>query len=692
MSKQKRLRKRADILKKRKMERRARKMRILKVKRQVREFYKKFAFERRMKKAQLKKLEKQVSFLKRQFVRARRGYVYARSLKRRQRKAAALSGARKAYFSTRAKAYQLRKSLRDIKADNMQKIHTVIRELLKLKIADAKMRIVEHKASIKATELYKKKLHKRIHQLNNLSRRIELNASNKKLLQSKIKINKRRIAHANRRIKVAQQGIKRQQMRIGLIHRKLRLLTIKEYNYMKSIILSIKRSIRVQKGVIRHAMYLIKCMGRNGKMRARFMMKKAKSEIRVLKVELKSLRMKVKAVNDAIAEEKKQRLTVTAIDYHRAKAAFHELRNNERRLNRDLKKVITFIGMKNNKAKADRLKAQYSRIMKQLLKIKSIKKKVVARFQELKKKYIQLKLQEEKEFMDKKRKWENRKNRIINTLNILAKKDKSFGLHLRRRCRRQKCFYIFNRRYNLILAHKLQIKLFRVNKKLIQLNEECARRAAMKSFRLMGKRFAKQKKAYKKVNLKRKDTKKQLADVNNKITKAEEVLPYLKDQAAGKKNVATLEKMKKKYVKKSIELVKRKKSIMMKYMVLNREFIEHLKKRMESDKKRVEELRKQRPEVLHKALYELIPRKQQRAERKLNNLDKELEALVERQITDKHKYEEAVRKNKFLAEAVKPKVQCKGGIVKCRYCHILGSIVKKAMAKREKDAIILKRL
>jgi len=619
LKKQKRLRKRADQLKRRKMERKQRKMKVMEIKRKLTDFYKKYRYDKHLKKAQFKKLLKQLRFLKRQYNRAKRGYLYARSLKKREAKALALKGARKAYLATREKIYMMRKNLRGMKYDSMQQAHAIIREMLKLKISHAKLRIIEHQGSVRKLQLYKRKVMKRIHQLNKMARRVELCPANRKIVNSKLKINRKRLVHANRRIAIAKQGIKRQQIRIGIIVRKLRQLTIKEYKLMKSAIASIKRSIRTQKRIINNALYQKACMGKNMKKRASFIIKKAKSEIRILKVEMNSLRMKVRAVDDAIAEEKRQRLTVTGINYHKTKAALHEIKIKEKKMTRFVKKNVMDLTSSTNRIKDKALTKQYSKLMKRLIKIKDIKQKLINKLNTLRNKLRQMKAQEERDFLDKKRKWEKKRNDIVRVLNSLAKKDVKFVRKLHRGCKVRKCFIMFHKKFNLLRAHKLQIKLFRVTKKLEKINEEYVRRAEKKSFNMMGKRFAKQKKEYKKISLKHRNARKKLENVKVKINKEEERLPYLKNQqkAVGKRNVAKLEKKKKEYVRQKAKLVKRKRIILRRYLDLNKQFTIQLKKRMIEDKKRIEELRKERPMVLHKTLYELIPRKQRRAERKL---------------------------------------------------------------------------
>jgi len=695
MRRERLLKRRVAILKKRKIERKARKVQIKKVKLQLRQYSKQYRAERKMKVAQLIAAKKQVRFMKRVYKKAERAFNMAKSLKRRERKATALKGARLAYFSTKSRIYRLKKDLRDMKSLSIQKIHAIIRSLLKLKAIDAKMRIAEHRVSIKEYEDYKKKVVLRIRQLKRFARRLDLCPANRRLLRKRLFVNYRRFKHAARKIAHSLKAIRFQQTRIGMVHRKLRLLAIKEYKHMKATASSLKQTIRELKMTIRTARFKRACSGIITKRRMNFIIKKAKNEIKSLKVELNDLKMKIKSVDDAIIEEKKQRLHVTKIDYHRAKAALFDAKHAIRVVARKIKKNKELATSAIEQYKKRMYLARNGRLIHKIAKLDAIKKRLQNKVNDLKIRYHKLRTEDVAAFLAKKNKWETRKALVIAKLNKLAKKDTKFTKKLKRRiCRIRRCRIAYSKRYNFLKAHKLQLILFKINAKLEKIHAQYVRRAEAKSFRIIRKRFLKQKKAYRKNERKTKHTRHQLTRIEKKIAVSEQRLPYLPDnqKVIAKGVIAALEKIKRTVIKKLNVLESRKTIILKKYLALNKHYLIQLKKRIVSDKKRKTELVAKRPEVLHRALYELAPRKQQRAERKLNNLDKEIEALDKRIIEDNNRIKEAVRIRKFLVEAVKPKVQCTGGVVKCRYCHILGRIVKGALRRREEDRVILERL
>jgi len=339
--------------------------------------------------------------------------------------------------------------------------------------------------------------------------------------------------------------------------------------------------------------------------------------------------------------------------------------------------------------------ARNGQLIHKLARLDKIAKRLEVKVNDLKVKYMKLKTQEVNEFLAKQNKWETRKAMVIAKLNKLAKKDQKYTKILKRRiCRLRKCRVIYGKKYNFLKAHKLQLILFKINAKLEQIHAEYVRRAEAKSFRIIRRRFMKQQKAYNRNERKMKHTRHQLTRIEKKIAVAEQRLPYLPEnqKVVAKGVIAALEKIKRKVISKLNALESRKTIILKKYLELDKHYLIQLKKKNVSDAKRKTELVAKRPQILHEALYQLNPRKQQRAERRLNNLDKQIEYLDKAVIEDKQKMQEAIRVHKFLTEAVKPKVQCTGGVVKCRYCHILGRIVKGSLRRREEDRIILERL
>jgi len=689
------LKRRLAILKKRKIERRQRKIEINKVKKQLKTYNKQYKAQRKLKKAQLSSAKKQSVFLKRQYKKAERAYNAARSMKKRERKAIALKGARLAYFSAKTRCYRLNKDLRDMKSISIQKVHAIIRSLLKLKLIDAKMKIAEHKVSMKQYEDYKKKVVLRIQQLKKFARRLDLCPANQRLLRNRLRVNMRRLRHVGRKIAHSMKAIRIHEMRIGFIHKKFRLLAIKEYKHMKNTVASIKQSIRELRLSIKAAKFRMACSGVVTRKRMSFIIKKAKNEIRSLKVELNDLRLKIKAVDDAIAEEKRQRLHVTKIDYHRAKAALFDAKHAMRHISRKIQKNKENATAAQEPWKKRQFLARNGKLIHKLVKLEAISKRLQNKVNTLKVKYNKLKTDDINAFIAKQNKWETRKAMVIAKLNKLAKRDQKLTRILAKRvCKLRKCRIMFSKKYNYLQAHKLQLILFRINAKLDKIHAEYVRRGEAKSFGIIRRRFLKQQKAYIKNEKRIKHTRHQLTRIEKKIAVAEQRLPYLpeNEKVVAKGVVAALEKIKRKVMNKLRIFESKKTTIMKKYLALNKHYLIQLKKRLVSDKKRKAELTAKRPQVLHNALYELIPRKQQRAERQLNRLDRILEGLDKRIHEDQHRIKEAVRTRKFLIEALKPKVTCKGGIVKCRYCHILGRIVKTSLKKREEDRVILERL
>jgi hypothetical protein len=689
------LKRRVAILRRRKAQRKMRKIQIRKVRLQLRKYHKQFRAEKKMKVAQLLAAKRQVVIMKRIYKKAERAFNNAKSLKRRERKATALKGARLAYFATKTRIYRLKKDIRDMKSISIQKVHAIVRSLLKLKLLDAKMRIAEHKVSIKEYEDYKKKVVLRIQQLKRFAKRLDLCPANQRLLRRRLYINGKRLKHVGRKIAHSLKAIRNQQTRIGFIHRKFRLLAIKEYKHMKRTVASLKQSLRELRMTVRAARFKKACSGVITRRRMSFIIKKAKNEMRSLRLELNDLRLKIKAVDDAIAEEKRQRLHVTKIDYHRSKAALYDAKHAMRVLSRKIQKNKELATSSVEVYKKRMYFARNAKLIHRLSKLDAIVKRLQNKVATLKVRYNKLRTAEVAAFLAKKSKWESRKALVIAKLNKLAKRDQKITRRLRRGiCRIKKCRLMFGKKYNFLQAHKLQLILFKINAKLEKIHAEYVRRSEAKSFRIIRKRFLKQQKKYVKNEKFIKHTRHQLTRIEKKIAVAEQRLPYLPEnqKVVAKGVLVALEKIKKTVIKKLNVLESRKTTVLKRYLDLNKEYLIQLKKRMASDTKRKTELTALRPTVLHEALYELIPRKQQKAERRLNNLDKELEALDKRVIEDKHNLEQAIRTRKFLVDAVKPKVECTGGVVKCRYCHILGRIVKTSLRKREEDRVILERL
>lgn len=293
-------------------------------------------------------------------------------------------------------------------------------------------------------------------------------------------------------------------------------------------------------------------------------------------------------------------------------------------------------------------------------------------------------------------KWETRKAKVIAKLEGLAKKEMKITKKLKvTRCEIRRCKLIFARKYNYKQAHKLQLVLYKITRKLAKIHAEYVKRSEAKSFRIIRKRFVKQQRLYVVLEKTLKHVRHQLVRLERKIAAAEQRLPYLadKEKIVGKAVIVSLEKIKRK-VEKKIHVLERQRIIVMKkYLALNKEYLIQLHKRIDGSVKRKAELIAKRPALLKAALYELIPQKQQRAERKLNAMDKETEHLDARVVKDKHEIKESIRIRKFLEEAIKPKVTCKGkGVINCNYCHSLGRILKVALRNREEDHIILERL
>ncbi|KAL7719002.1 DNA double-strand break repair Rad50 ATPase [Entamoeba marina] len=645
-NRQHQIKKRISILKKRKIEQKARKLQIRKTKKQIRVYSKQYHAEKKMKKAALRATKKQIQYLKRQFKKAERAYNGARNLVKRERKATALKGARIAYFAALRKAYQLKKDIRDLKNISIEKIHAVLRGLFKLQIIDSNMRISEHKLSIKEYEVYKKKVVKRIAFFEKLS--------NQHLLKKQLELNYSRLRHINRKIRHSKKGIHYHHQKIGQIHLKLRKLAFKEYHHMKHIAGDIKQTIKQLKRSVKTYHYTMACSGVATRRRMHYLIKKTKNEIKSLLVEYNELKYKIKRVDDAVVDEKKQHLTITKIDYHRLLTSLENTKHAIRHMTRKIQKNKESATASINPHDRARILMKNSQLKKKLVRLNKIAKTLKIKAGLLKAKYQKLKQQELTEFLNYKTKWETRRNKIRVELKNLAKKEAKITHRLKKGvCKAKKCRLFYNRKVLFLDAQKLQIVLYRVEKKLEKINAEYIRRSETKSFKMIAKRFLVQKMAYRKSVHSLKHLTHQMSRLEKKISIAESRLPYLadKEKVMAKRVVASLEKIKK-----------------------------H------------KELIKERPDVLHGALYELIPRKQRIAERKLNKLDKELSHLEQRNHNDVYNLKEATKTRAFVKEAVKPKVKCGSGIINCQYCKSLGRIVKKSLTLHENDHIILERL
>ncbi|KAL7719720.1 DNA double-strand break repair Rad50 ATPase [Entamoeba marina] len=689
------IKKRITILKRRKAEQKARKLEMKKTKQQIHEYSKKYHAEKKLKKAALSATKKEIKYLKRQYKKAERSYNNARDLVKRERKATALKGARMAYFAALTKAYNLKKDIRDLKNISIQKIHAVVRGLYKLQIIDANMRITEHKLSIKEYEMYKKKVVKRISVLKKYGKRLDLCPRNQHLLKKQLKLNYRRLRHVNRKIRHSENGIRHNNEKIGHVHMKLRKLAIREYHHMKHIAGDIKQTIKQLKTNIKANHYTMACSGSVTRRRLHYLNKKFKNEIKSLLVEYNELKYKIKRVDDAIVEEKKQRLTITKIDYHRAKHSLAETKHAIRHIARKIQKNKELATAAEQPYERARYLRRNASLTKKLVRLDKITKVLKDKVGMLKVRYNKLKQQELTEFLNHKTKWETRRDKVRVELKSLAKKEAKLSARLKKSvCEAKKCRLFYNRKVLFLNAHKLQIVLYRIEKKLEKINAEYVRRSEAKSFKMIAKRFLVQKLAYRKSVHIIKHLTHQMSRLEKKISSTESRLPYLadKEKIIAKGVVASLEKIKR-HVQKKLNFENAEKiRTMKKYLAINKQYIIQLKKRMESDQKRKKELVKERPDVLHEALYELIPRKQQHAERKLNKLDKELDHLERRNSNDIHNLKEATKTRAFMKEAVKPKVQCTTGIINCQYCKSLGRIVKKSLNLHENDRVILERL
>jgi hypothetical protein len=691
------LSKRIEVLKRRKAERKVRMIEIKKLKMQIRNYLKKYRAERKAKRIELRNSKRSTFLLKKAFKKAEREYNMARSLEKRNKKANALVGARKAYFSAKRRTYNLNKDLRMMKNIKIDKVNAILRGALKLKLVDRKMRIAEHNLSIKEYEQYKAKIIKRLAVLKKYGRRLDLCPINRRILRHQIKINLRRLRHVNRRIRHSQRGIMDCNNRIAGINKRYRMLAIEEYRHMKKNAENVKIIIKSLKR--ENKMYKFKraCAGEVTKKRMTYLIKSNENELKVLKTELSGYKSNIKRVDDAIKEEKKQRLTVTKIDYHRLKALLSETENG-------IKKITNRINK--NKEEATQTDKIYLRKdllnrnaheTRKLVKLDSIKKKLLVKLTVLKARKDKLVAQDVSDFLRYKTKWETRREKVLAELRKQALHEKKLTRKLKNKKidRYRKCKLIYNKKQTYLKAHKLQIQLFRINKKLQHINKEYIRRSEAKSFKMIYKRFNKQKKAYLKVKQDIKHVSHQIIRLEKKINLGEKKLPYLneKNKLIAKSAIRSLEKIKRSIVAKQNHLEEKKVRILKRYLIVNKEYIIQLKKRMTSNNNRKQELLTKRPNVLHEALYELIPKKQQRNERKLNELDKELEAIEEMNSKDIHSLKEALRIASFLKEAVKPKVTCDGkNIIDCRYCKILGKIVKSSLKSRETDRVILERL
>mgnify|MGYP003082762573 CR=1 FL=1 len=587
-----------------------------------------------------------------------------------------------------------RAQLEDFKEKGEKRIRQYKMRVLRLKEADAKIRISEHQLSKDAAKATKKEYSDRILKLKKLQRRMGLCPLNRLRI-------KRRLRVYRKEVKIARMKIKRNNKRIHILRVRMMSLERRMRHIEKKRIAKIIRimaHLKAKLGRIRQHIMSVR-MRKDSKNKEYQMVKvrSLQSKEKQLKSTLKRFVRRNAHTLRKLEQLRKEELEAAKQYYRMKKVAMKRLNVLIGRLGRKIAYLKRKIGAFKH---APIRQVKLARAMRHLVKLyeqakkdrKDLKTKkdvAKARFVALKTKAIN-RLHVTRSELSAKQSW------LLNELRSLAKREKDVHKHMKKTTQKKELKADMKQMTFIRKEGKeIQKKLYNVVKKAQKVNQLFLRHnqyTAIRRIKVIFKKYIKKFEAFeqqkKEINLRIRKYKMQ----QNQIFKRE---PYAKCESAKKELKSEMSMVKRNLADALTDLEtvkKQEKRSIFRALKLSKEYIGLLNVKLSDLKIRLAQKQKERPIVSKTALYTTDNKKQRHAVRRLKVVDAKIEELDHSISGTVRK----IRKTTYVAGKLRAALAPEGKKCKkmtnCKICRKLGKVAKFGLLHHENDSIIISRL
>ncbi|EKE40609.1 hypothetical protein ENUP19_0305G0079 [Entamoeba nuttalli] len=563
--------------------------------------------------------------------------------------------------------------------------------ILRLKMADAKIRISEHQLSKDAAKVTKKEFLTRIDKLKKLQKRMGLCPLNRLRIKRRLRVYKKEVSIATRKIRRNNKRIHSLKIRVESIERRIRLI-------QKKRIAKIVRKLNHLKGKlngVRHQIMAVR-------------VRKNSTQKDILMVKVRTLQNIEKQLKNTIRRFVKRNGHVIRKLEQLRKAELEAARKyykNKKAIAKRMKVVINRLRVKVAifKRKIDKCKnspfkqVRVIRLMKKY--VKKLERTIASR-KDMKLKvstahsrYITLRTKAINRLHTRRSELYARQAWLLSELKALAKRETDIHNTIKKTTvlKAMKGLY---KELSFIRKEgkRVQLKLFKVVKRIQKVNQLFFRHNQYTAIR-------RAKVVFKKYNKKFGTFEKRKASLKRKMAvyQAEQNEIFKKQPYAVNKNALNDRLRLVKQAMSDIDadfatVQKQEKRVIVRALKLSHEYDGLLKVKLSDLKVRLAAKQKERPVVSKTALYTIDSNKQKHAVRRLKVIDSSIEELD-------NSIEKTVRKIKKthfrigkLKAALRPEGKKCNKQTDCKICRKLGKVAKYGIVHHESDSIIINRL
>ncbi|KAL7716327.1 Rho-associated protein kinase [Entamoeba marina] len=575
-----------------------------------------------------------------------------------------------------------------------RKIRMYKNKIYRLKISDAKIRIAEKQMSKDAAKQTKIAFNLRISKLKKLSKRLGLCPLNRLRIKRRLRIYKKEVKIATRKIKRNNKAIHRLNIRISIYQRKIRQIQKRriakimfKLNHLRRTLQTLRTKImqvRVRKSSKRKEDLMVK-------------VRTYKNQEHAVKKAMKRFMKRNGHVLRKLEVIRREELEAAKHHYKNQSKALKKVINMMRRVDTKVhfykRRVANF---KHSPLKQTIMMRRMRKYVRSLEKSKEHIKSLTQKKSLAKAAFELLRTKAIKRLHNKRSQLQGKQNWLLSELRALAKKEKDVGKAVKKTTNISAMKSLYQQLAILRKDGKReQLELVRVVKQLQKVNQLFLRHnqyTALRRAKHMFKKYEKKFNAYEAGKLAAKKRMNKYEEEQAELFKKQ---PYV-TSLAGKNSM----KQKLRFVKQKMSnaqadfltLQKQQRRTIRRTLRLNKEYVSLLTVKLHDLKIRLEHKTQERPRLSKDALYSMDEKKQRHAVHRLKIVDAQIEDLDNTIEKVQRKIKKAMYVKGKLNAALKPIGKKCNKQTDCKICRKLGKVAKYGIVHHESDSIILNRL
>jgi len=575
-----------------------------------------------------------------------------------------------------------------------KKIRIYKKRILKLKLKDAKIRITEHQLNKDVAKNARNDFKLRIKKLRKLQKRGGLCPFNKLRIKRRMRLYKKEVHILTRKIKRNNKQIHTLKVRVESLNRRFRLIEKKRIGK----IIRITNKLKGKLNYIRQNIMQIR-VRRSSNLKSSLMIK-----LRTLKNKESSIKNTLKRylkrnghVLRKLESLRKQELQAAKIEYknksRRIKRLTLVIKKLEDKISAFKAKVNEFSSSPFKQVGVMRMMRKYVKLLENTKnKLKAEKQsKIIA-----KSKYEMLRTKAIARLHSRRGELFGKQGWLLSSLRAMAKQEKELHVEMKKTINEKEMRGLYKQQVLLRKeGRKIQRKLYRVVKKLQEIQKILVRQNQYNAIRRLKKSFKIYNKKFIKFELQKLALKRQIKVYEQQQAQLFVKQPYIKGVIEKNKFNEELKRVKGLISEIQTEfstVEKQERRTIVRSLKLGREYESLLNVKLSDLKSRLILIQNERPIVSKKALYSIDVSEQRYAVRRLKTIDTTIEDL-DRSI---ERTEKKIKKTKYVIGKLKAALVPKGtkcnAQTNCRICKKLGKVAKFGIVHHESDSIILNRL